>query len=141
MKDFNSAPVKIDKYNYQGFHGCDSFCTLYVWPKQNMAIAQHVEYGGTSPMNMAEGLAQQVIEEFKLDMKKTTWINYVPAELHTSHQEDFTQIDFSIKKKLIGTETSFYDANFNHIHRDSVIDCIEGKLNFKVKHKTSYSIS
>ena len=141
MINLNSAPIKIQNYQYKGFHGNDCSCPLYVWPDKNLVIVQHGENAYPSPMQMAEKLAHKAINEFKLDVKKTTWINHVPIGFRPDNTEEFTFLNFTIKKKLFSSNTDFLNADFNHVNKDSVADCIEGKLKFKVKHKISYSLS
>jgi len=141
MKNLEQAPIKIERYKYFGVVR-DSFCSLYVWSKENRVVIKalpQIENGksnGTSPNIGAEKLCKQVVSEFNLNLKKLTWIHYYDTKEGAPFDQT-TFIDFKIQKSFWSKDFRVTDAQFNHINSSSIEDCLLGNLHFNSKHTFS----
>ena len=73
-------PLVIERFEYRGFHGCQSFCKLQVLPLadgRTAVIATELEDNpGTSVTNVAEQLASFVCDRFGIDPDHLVWIEH-----------------------------------------------------------------
>ena len=67
------------RYEYTGFHGCDSTCNLEVY--NNLVIcSERGDNEGTSITNMAEHLATETIsKQFDITARELIWVEHYPA--------------------------------------------------------------
>ncbi len=74
------AHRKIERFEYRGFRGCQSFCDLEIIPVKDgrtVAIAiEREDNRGTSVTNVAEHLASYVCDRFRIDPEKLVWIEH-----------------------------------------------------------------
>lgn len=141
MKNLEQAPIKIERYKYFGVVR-DSFCSLYVWPKENRVVIKalpQIENGksnGTSPNIGAEKLCQQVVSEFNLNLKKLTWVHYYDTNEGAPFDQT-TFIDFKIQKSFWSKEFAVKDAQFNQINPQYLEGLINGTISFNSNHTFS----
>ncbi|MXV82380.1 hypothetical protein F4Z98_03320 [Candidatus Poribacteria bacterium] len=82
------------KYEYKGFHGCDSVCNLEI--HQNLVICSSREDNkGTSITNMAEHLATAICKQFDITPSKLIWIEHYRAEPTIERSESTRHSDVS----------------------------------------------
>ena len=73
----NSCPVGTFRYDYSGYWGCDSHCTLDI----NVGLiicTENPDNEGTSITNMAEHLATRICYEYKIDPREMVWVEHYP---------------------------------------------------------------
>lgn len=69
------------QYDYRGLHGCPSHCWLHLFTNDFYTVVIASEVGtnpGTSVTNIAEGIATQVVRDWKLIPQQLTWIEHYP---------------------------------------------------------------
>ena len=95
------ADVDNSWYEYRGYFGCASVCRLRLFcvgaNGDTVAVVTELESNeGTSVTNMAEGLARQIIEEFKIEPARYVQIEHYPATRGRSggieFEETFTRV-------------------------------------------------
>ena len=68
-------PAGAFRFDYRGYYGCKSHCTLEIYG--NLVIATEADDNeGTSITNMAEHLATRVCHQFQIDPLKLVWIEH-----------------------------------------------------------------
>jgi len=133
------APISIENYHYEGFHGVDSKCSLKVWPSLNTAMASHEGFHGTSPTNRAEKLALKVCEDYKLNIKKLNWIIHIPKDHSPSNKEEFSLIQFVMGKKKGKMVIDEVKTRFLEIHKATIKDYLNGLVKLQIKHKIKFN--
>ena len=80
----------MQRYEYKGFHNCNSVCGLDIIG--DMVICTQLEENtGTSITNMAEHLATMVCEQFAIPLENLIWIECYPAEFYHVRPSDHIQ--------------------------------------------------
>lgn len=63
------------RYDYQGYHGCKSHCDIEI--KGHVVIATQVpDNKGTSITNLAEVLATQIAQRYRINPQQLIWIEH-----------------------------------------------------------------
>ena len=80
-----TTPIERDvpnsrfRFDYFGYHGCESYCYLEIHKSVVIAIAPPInEEAGTSITNLAEHLATRVCHRFNIDPKFLIWVEFYP---------------------------------------------------------------
>ena len=84
-------------YHYKGFGGCESQCDLEI--HKNLVIVTEIpENEGTSVTNVAEQLATQICEKFKIDPSKLIWIEHYPERGEwKDYDESYDLVQFNLE--------------------------------------------
>lgn len=133
------ASISIEKYHYLGFHGNDCYCDINIWPDLNLVIMKHIPGQLPSPQQMIENIAQQVLSEYRLKIKKLVWIDYIPAYCHAYyHKEDqFFSVSFKTVRHILGNSIEIIgsSAKFTSISKGTLDDFLSEKIDIKSQHR------
>ena len=71
-------PLGPFTFDYKGFWGCDSHCTIEIIG--NLVVCtEDTNNDGTSVTNLAEHIATRICYQFQLDPEKLVWVEHYPA--------------------------------------------------------------
>ena len=94
----------FDRFEYQGFNGCECFCHLEILSLEDgrtVVIATELEGNpGTSITNSAEHLASMVCDRFEIHPQKLVWIEHYgyPGGSAGLRERTFDLVTFSRRK-------------------------------------------
>jgi hypothetical protein len=92
------AKVRIDRFEFKGFHGCRSCCALNIEQIEDgrtVVICSELEDNpGTSITNAVEMIASQAVNQLELDPAKLVWIEHYPPEKVHGNTEDWDLVTF-----------------------------------------------
>jgi len=133
------APVTIENYHYKGFHGNDCFCPIHIWPELNLVIAEHSVNASPSPQQMVENIAENIIQNHKLNLKKLIWIDYVPAFCYSRPVDNFVSVNFEVNKSVFNSSLEFIysSTTFDSINKETLEDVIAGSILLQSKQKVN----
>lgn len=70
-------------YEFKGFHGCNSKCDIEVYGNV-VVVTEPDENYGTSITNLAEKIATDIINKYKIDRNNLMWFECYPKLHHYS---------------------------------------------------------
>lgn len=69
----------VEKFEYEGYHGCESFCKVEIYGKNKLALVVMTELKnnpGTSVTNRSEAIASMVVTRYGLAPSRTLFIEH-----------------------------------------------------------------
>ena len=117
----SKSPSGEFRFDYQGYYGCKSHCTLEIIG--NLVIAtEHKDNNGTSITNMAEHLATRVCYAYQIDPQKLIWIEHYPERgnewMHQPIPESWDRVSFDRAEAPDGV-MRFLHPDWKHLDRDT----------------------
>lgn len=98
------------RYEYKGFHGCDSTCDLEIY--NNLVIcSERGDNEGTSVTNMAEHLATAISKQFDITPRALIWIEHYRAEPTIERDETFSLVFFNLTGGGVFASNTFEFSN------------------------------
>ena len=84
------------KYEYTGFHGCDSVCNLEIYNNLVICSERGDNEGNPSITNMAEHLATAICKQFDITPRELIWIEHYRAEPLIERDETWNLVFFNL---------------------------------------------